>query len=147
MSLDVSLIMADLVLKKGTGVFVRKNGQSVELTVGEVAEAFPGSAVKYEESETCEVFSANITHNLGHMAAEAGIYKACWRPEELGISRAKDLIPLLEKGLQALKEDAEHFKKFNASNGWGVYKDFIPWVENYLQACKDYPEAIIRVSR
>lgn len=31
-----------------------------------------------------EVFSANITHNLGEMADKAGIYKACWRPEEIG---------------------------------------------------------------
>jgi hypothetical protein len=29
------------------------------------------------------VFDANVTHNLGAMAEEAGIYTACWRPNEL----------------------------------------------------------------
>ena len=33
-------------------------------------------------------YSANITHNLGKMAEEAGIYKHLWRPEEIGITKA-----------------------------------------------------------
>lgn len=32
-----------------------------------------------------EVFSANITHNLGAMAEAAGIYRHLWRPEEVGV--------------------------------------------------------------
>ena len=39
-----------------------------------------------------EVYSANITHNLGLMAEEAGIYQPLWRPEELGIKTAAGLI-------------------------------------------------------
>ena len=34
-----------------------------------------------------QVFSANITHNLGKMADEAGIYKALWRPDEVEITQ------------------------------------------------------------
>lgn len=37
-----------------------------------------------------DVFWANITHNLGRMADEAGIYKHLWRPEEIGMG----IIPL-----------------------------------------------------
>ena len=33
-----------------------------------------------------EVYSANITHNLGGMAREGGIYQACWRPEEIAFA-------------------------------------------------------------
>jgi len=33
------------------------------------------------------------------------------------------------------------------NNGWGLYEDFVPWIERYLAACEEYPEAIIRVSR
>ncbi len=94
-----------------------------------------------------EVFSANITHNLNEMADKAGIYQACWRPEEIGAKYAYDIIPLLEKGLEDLKARPEYFEQFNASNGWGLYKDFVPWVERYLAACKENPNAKISVSR
>jgi hypothetical protein len=94
-----------------------------------------------------EVFSANITHNLGRMADEAGIYKHLWRPEEISIYLAGELIEPLEEGLQLMKQDPERFKKFNAENGWGLYKHFIPWIEKYIEACKEYPDARIEISR
>ena len=39
--------------------------------------------VSYDEGKTNEIdyeqmYEANITHNLGKMAVEAGIYKALW---------------------------------------------------------------------
>ena len=95
---------------------------------------------------TC-VFEANITHNLGAMADAAGIYKACWRPEELGITLAGDLVPLLEEGLAKLKGDPGYYETFNAPNGWGLYKHFVPWVEEYLEACRENPDAEVSVSR
>jgi len=103
----------------------------------------------YLECSQCdsEVFDANITHNLGKMAAEAGIYKHLWRPEELGIKTAAELIIPLEAGLRLLKSKPEHFETFNASNGWGLYEHFVPFVENYLEACKKSPKTVIRVSR
>ncbi len=94
-----------------------------------------------------EVFSANITHNLGEMADKAGIYKACWRPEEIGAKYARDIIPLLEKGLEDMKARPDYFKQFNAPNGWGLYEHFVPWVEKYLAACKENPDAEIGVWR
>lgn len=93
------------------------------------------------------VYSSNITHNLGKMASEAGIYKYLWRPEELGISTAKELIVPLRAGLSLLHSDPERFEKFNAPNGWGMYEHFVPWVAEYLDACERNPEAIITVSR
>ncbi len=108
--------------------------------------------VSYDEGKTVteteeEVFEANITHNLNTMADKAGIYHACWRPEDIGATKAKDIIPLLEKGYNDLKDRPDYFKQFNASNGWGLYKHFLPWVEKYLNACKDYPESEISVWR
>ena len=128
--------------------------------------------VSYDEAKTHteeneEVYWANITHNLGKMAGEAGIYEALWRPhrlkegynipendhkaewkfEEENKTTAKDIIPLLEKGLADLKARPEHFKTFNSPNGWGTYEHFVPFVERYLGACKEYPDAIIEVSR
>ena len=94
-----------------------------------------------------EVFEANITHNLGEMADKAGIYYACWRPEEIGAKFAGDIIQLLEMGLADMRARPEYFKQFNSPNGWGLYENFVPWVERYLEACKENPDAEISVSR
>ena len=96
---------------------------------------------------TVELYSANITHNLSGMAEAAGIYRACWRPEEVEITKAKQLIPFLEMGLKVLREDPETYKGYNSPNGWGKYECFVPWVEKYLQACVEFPEADVSVSR
>lgn len=97
--------------------------------------------------DTEQVYWANITHNLGEMADAAGIYQALWRPEEINAKEAKDIIPIVEKGLADLKARPKHFGQFNASNGWGLYEHFVPFVEKYLEACKEYPDAVIKVSR
>lgn len=97
--------------------------------------------------DTREVYWANITHNLGGMADAAGIYKALWRPEEIGITTAGQLIEPLTHGLALLRADPTHFEQFNAKNGWGLYEDFVPWVAAYLRACEEHPTATIRVSR
>ena len=94
-----------------------------------------------------EVYSSNITHNLNEMAEAAGIYKHLWRPEELGITKAADLIDPLTEGLAKLLADPKKFEAFNSPNGWGLYKNFVPFVEKYLAACRKNPYAIISVSR
>ena len=94
-----------------------------------------------------EVFERNITHNLGQMADKAGIYKALWRPDENGFERADDIIVILERGLKKLKDNPEKFKQYNSDNGWGIYDHFVLFVEAVLKACREYPNAIIEVSR
>jgi hypothetical protein len=94
-----------------------------------------------------EVFDGNITHNLEKMAAEAGIYDAVWRPEEVNILIAQDLIPILEKGIAELESNPEKYKKFEPENKWGTYAGFIAWLKRYLWACKKYPSAYIEVDR
>ena len=100
-----------------------------------------------ETADRRELFNANITHNLYTMAEEAGIHQHLWRPEELGITTAGELIEPIKKGLEDMKNRPNHYKKFNSENGWGTYVDFIPWIERYLEACIEYPEAIIGISR
>lgn len=99
------------------------------------------------EVKPTEVFEANITHNLNTMAEEAGVYKHLWRPEEIGITKAKELIEPLTKALADMKERPDHYKQFDAENGWGLYVHFVPWIEKYLDACKEHPEAEIGISR
>lgn len=100
---------------------------------------------KYNRAET--FYTANITHNLGQMAEAAGIYGALWRPDEIGITKAGQLIEPLSAGLMALEADPVRFQQFNAPNGWGLYEHFVSFVRNYLLACRRYPNANVRVWR
>src|SRR3989304_1183656 len=93
------------------------------------------------EEEKSMVFHANITSNLWEVAENVGIYKCVWKPREIGIIKAGDLISPLSDGLEKLKSNPEYYKKFNSTNGWGLYENFVPWIERYLQACIDYPDA------
>lgn len=99
------------------------------------------------QTDQVEVFSANITHNLGTMAEAADIYLACWHPEEIGVTKAWQLIPLLRDGLRKLKADPEKYKAYDDPDGWGTYSDFVLWIERYLASCKEFPEANVSVSR
>lgn len=94
-----------------------------------------------------EVYCANITHNLRAMAEAAGIYKELWRPEEIGIEKASQLIQPLSTGLEKLKENPKKIEEYNAKNGWGLYEHFVPFVEEYLNACIENPDAIVSASR
>jgi hypothetical protein len=99
------------------------------------------------DKECVEWFSANITHNLTEMADKAGIYKALWRPDENGYKQAKDILDILRDGYGLLKYNPAHYRQYDADNGWGTYDDFLPWVEEYLDACAKYPDAYIEVRR
>ena len=94
-----------------------------------------------------EVFSADITHNLNAMAEEAGIYELVWRPEEVPVGSASDLIGPLQAAIAEMERNPDRFRKHNAPNGWGLYEHFVPWLRRYLAACEQYPDAIVKVSR
>jgi len=105
-------------------------------------------SIYYEEDKNkIEVFSENITHNLTKMADKAGIYECLWTPEENKFKKAKDIIPKLEKGLKDLKARPDYYKMWDASNGWGLWEHFVPFVESILDACKKYPNGKIEASR
>lgn len=97
-----------------------------------------------------EVFTTNITHNLAGMAEEAGIYWAIWhggKSQDGELRSSEDLIPVIEKGLEDMKQNPDKYKPFSATNGWGTYDQFVPWVEELLQAMRDYPGAKVYCSR
>lgn len=99
------------------------------------------------DENDCEVFSANITHNLNIMAMECGLYQPLWRPEEVQLRHARDLIPYLELGIQKLVQYPSHYSTFEALNEWGTYDNFLPWCCRYLEACRKYPNSRITISR
>lgn len=151
MSLDVYLHQKEPITVKGSsGIFIRENGQTKEITEAEWNERYPDKepirSTHYEE-ETTEVFSANITHNLGKMADEAALYYPLWKPEKIGITTARQLIERLEHGLYMLQTKPEFYRQFNPANGWGTYEGLVQFVENYLEACRKFPESEVSVSR
>lgn len=103
--------------------------------------------VHLTDAEGQAVFSANITHNMGAMAREAGIYECLWRPDEHGITKAVQIIEPLAAGVVRLATEKARFDVFNPSNGWGSWEVFLPWCAEYLQACRDNQDADVRVSR
>ena len=106
-----------------------------------------GLSVTLTEVKPTEVFYANITHNLGGMAHHLGIYDVLWRPEENGITVARQLIPHLSAAIIEMRQDPERYKKHDAPNGWGTYERFLPWLRKYLDACIDHPDATVSAWR
>jgi hypothetical protein len=93
------------------------------------------------------LYEASITHNLVNMATEAGVYDLVWRPDEHGVTKAGQLIDTLRIGIALLKKYPKGFEKFNTINGWVMYQPFVPFLEQYLEACEKWPEADVEVSR
>lgn len=104
----------------------------------------PATAV-VEDSD--EVYTANITHNLNRMAKAAGIYMHLWKPEEIGVVHARELVDPLTVGLLKLTENPEYYRKFNPENLWGNYDGLVTFVSEYIVACRNWPAALVRVSR
>lgn len=98
-------------------------------------------------SELDVLYTNNITHNMTHMAAAAGLYQCLWRPEEISCNRAYQLQHRLNVGLTHLSQNPEEYKKYEPENGWGSWETFVGFCMDYLDACNKYPGALIRVSR
>ena len=100
-----------------------------------------------------EVYSSNITHNLGKMANQVllsnghTLYQVLWRPDEHGWKFARDIDDMLDEGWNILLSDPEKFRAFNPENGWGSYEGLCNFVYNYRNACWENPNGELRVSR
>ncbi len=147
MSLDVYLNIPGHVPTKSSGIFIRDGGQTREISREEWDKLHPDIDPVTVETSNTHVYSANITHNLGKMAKEADLYLPLWRPEEIGIKKAGELIEPLMIGLARLENDPSHFIEFNPSNGWGSYEILVSFVRDYLNACKTFPSADVSVWR
>ena len=124
---------------------------SLDVTLTEGSTTFAcvceGCGHQHVTTQDKVVYESNITLNLNTMADAAGMYYHLWRPEEVEVTTARQLIQPLHQGLAVLRSDPERFRRFDASNGWGRYDDLVRFVESYVRACEEYPDATVSVSR
>ena len=93
------------------------------------------------------IFEKNITHNLGKMADVAGVYLPIWRPEEISVVMAFQLIGPLKSGVRVMQAEKEKLQKYNPKNGWGKYEDLLYFAKEYFKACCRHPHASVKVWR
>lgn len=148
MSLDVYLLEVNEPVYTEGGIYIREDGATKCISREEWNERFPDrEPIVIGPQETVYAYTANITHNLASMAVHAHLYEPLWRPDEHGYEKAFQLIQPLEEGLELLRARPDFFKTFNPTNGWGDYDLLVDFTEQYLKACKRYPEAKISVWR
>ncbi len=92
------------------------------------------------------LYTANITHNHKKIADAMGIGDVLWRPEKIGITRAKELIPLLEVRVKKLQENPNEYIQLSLTDSWSSFYVFQYFVSKYLDACKKWPTAKVSVS-
>ena len=103
--------------------------------------------VHLEDENGRDLYWRNITHNLTTMAEKADLYQCLWRPEEIGITTAHELIEPLSKGITFLAAYRSLCEQDNPPNGWGDWEGLYDFCCDYLKACTEYPLSTIRVCR
>src|SRR5690554_3696254 len=63
-----------------------------------------------------QVFTTNITHNLGAMARACGCYTALWRPDELDYKFAREVEPAIQLAIGRLRVSPSYYRQFDANN-------------------------------
>lgn len=150
MSLDLYIKSGKTKQERGTGVYVRENGRTVELkTLDEVKKHFPNadfSHIREDIYETNIVWHENITHNLGEMARNVPIgclslYDYLWHPKEHGFEKvSEEYRKGIFEGLQFLKNHKEELLDFeppadpDTGKRWGDYNVLVSFC-NSLALC------------
>lgn len=86
----------------------------------------------------------NITHNLAKMWKKAGVYDSLYSSDK---KTAKEVLPILKKGLIKMIDNPEKYKQFNSPNGWGTYKDALPWLMELIVEFEKNPDGVIEISK
>ena len=70
-----------------------------------------------------------------------------WRPEEIGITSASQMITPLENAIRELEASPDKYKVYNPANGWGDYDIFVSFYKSVLRTCQKNPDAVIEAGR
>ena len=149
MSLDISIKANEPVVKNGTGIFVRENGKTKELTAEEAKERGWESISR---DFVCEyAWTGNITHNLGKMALNVTpdgkpytLYSLLWGGK---YKSCRDLIGKLHECILYMLMNKEELKKYNPENGWGTYDQLLEFTKEFQMACIDNQDCKIEIDK
>lgn len=155
MSLDLYINSNTPVLHRGTGVYVRKGGETIELkTKQEVLIYFPDvnpEDIEEKTYEDNEYFHMNLTHNLTEMASQCRVIGTCnydadsaivtlydllWHPKD-NLKVETPTFDYLEDVMQCYKkllEKPEFYKQYNPENGWGSYEGLVRNTKKFIIA-------------
>jgi hypothetical protein len=139
MSLDIQFFKNDVDFRK-----LREDIDTLYKTLRSTQDKIEQLEDDYEDA-TLSTF--NITHNFNKMAEAVGLYEVLWRPEEIGITIASQMIDPLEKGLKELEAHPDKYKAYTPPNGWGNYEGFVSFCNSVLQKCREYSDAVIEAAR
>ena len=88
MSLDIYFYSPGELGSPGSGIFIREEGQTRQITEAEWDQRHPDrEPIRYPRAAREAppyVWHGNITHNLARMAQAAGVYEALWTPMDMG---------------------------------------------------------------
>ena len=147
MSLDISIKANIPVVKNGTGIFIRENGKTKELTIEEAnANGFNVNDNQYVSEYA---WTGNITHNLGKMASNVKpdgkpytLYSLLWGGK---YKNCRDLIGKLHACILYMMMNKEELKKYNPENGWGTYEQLLEFTKEFQMACIDNQDCKIKI--
>jgi hypothetical protein len=88
------------------------------------------------------VYSGNYTNNVVPMRKLAGVYEALYRSDG---KRAEEILPQLETGFRAWKQAPEAYEALAPANGWGNAAGALEFLTSFINACRRYPSAVVRV--
>ena len=92
-----------------------------------------------EDKEIVEV--GNITWNLLPMfrLAMATNFK------DLNGKKCKDVIPILKRAVEEMKDAPDIYKALEPPNKWGTYEEGLNFLKNFLCECEENPECKISI--
>ena len=145
MSLDFTIRRKEPVTTLHTGIWVRQNGQNVELSLEEAQERWPDQKIELYEEKSDVYWHGNITHNLGKMAEHVDtvhtdytLYDLLWRPGEYNLSEVtRPYRYLISNALMYMLLHKKELEAYNPTNKWGDYNTLLSFVQNLATALAD----------
>lgn len=90
-----------------------------------------------------EIFEANITYNLAPM------YYKCIDKEKgfeaLNGMSCTEALPIIQKAITDMLNNADEYRKLNPANGWGTYEVLLTNLQKLRTCCENNPDGKIEV--
>lgn len=95
-----------------------------------------------DKGVTEDVFERNHTSNTARMWRAAGCDLA-----EYDGKPASELGPAIARAIAAIVTEPAKYQPMEPSNGWGTLRSTLHFLMAIWEACADWPDATVRVSR